>query len=71
MREPQLLESTGGAIDECRDTELGDESSQLARGSGSFGEIDEVDLDPAFGKEPQRLTRIGTLSCAEDLHGSG
>src|SRR5919106_546264 len=64
---PEIRVPAGATIHQRLRAELLGEAPELTRRCGAFLEIDEMDLDPPLGEEPQCLAGLGTLSDAEDL----
>ena len=67
-REPQVLVALRRRVNQCRDTELLDESREFSAACGSFAKIDEMDFHPALAKESECAPRILALWCAEYLN---
>lgn len=70
LRIPQSkVEKTAGlTIDERLRSELLGEPLELAGGSGSFHQIDEMRSHASLGEEAQGLPRVGAFLDSEDLN---
>ena len=66
--EAQLSEATPAAVEERFNPEFLHEAGQLSGGGGPLQQVNEMDLDPAFRKEPERGAGVGAFFDAENLN---
>lgn len=71
MDEPQRVETSGLAIDQCVDAELLSEPPEFSQRRWPFGKIDEMGLHAALGEKAKGLPRVRIFLDSEYLNFHG
>lgn len=68
MAKPQVIIPFGPTVYQRVESESLSEALQFCFGDRALQEVYEVRANAAFGKEPERLSRLGALFHSKDLH---